>query len=238
MGKKAVIISGMACIILVACLIPPILKHYRIEGLVRDLHSEDEEIWGDAIDGLTEYGDKVVPRLLREISSFPKLNDTEVRKFQLKGQEGKKRIFEIGAIKTFISIGEPSLPHLISNVSKSNNRLNCTVLTGILSVYGRLVFTKDLNSIGIRHRNSKVKHFHTQLITYPTEYFLYQGGFDNNKSPFYKTKIYIKPILESLCKERVLLMTKTNGLNEQQYRIKSKRIIQAACEALERLESQ
>lgn len=132
MGKKTVIINGVVCIILVAILTPHIVEYFRIEGLVKDLHSEDESVQNKAVSGLVEYGVEVIPRIVEEFPRLPEPKRTHptLSYFTL----GNK--FEFGFIKTIIEMGEPGIKQILKSVDDPKSRYALNVLIVIVYFYG------------------------------------------------------------------------------------------------------
>lgn len=143
MGKKAVIISGVVCIILVACLIPPIVKHFRIEGFVKDLHSNDEETQEIAINGLVAYGMEAIPYLLDEFNQQVKLYPDSIFEINNISTQIQGRVFDLGFIETFVQLGEESFQHLVEFKPNDESRFYSTVSAVILSFYGKLEYGED-----------------------------------------------------------------------------------------------
>lgn len=159
MGKKAAIMSGGVCIILLAILIPPLVRHFNIEGLIEDLHSKEIVVQKKAITELSKYGSGITPRLIEEIKKLPELNDPDVWKFNLIPDDENSREFEIAFIELFLEIGEPSIKELITFLPTQNLRLESVIDCIIILYYS------ESSKFFISGKDSLVRHIEFRLPT-------------------------------------------------------------------------
>ncbi len=139
MGKKAVVITGGVCILLFSFLVPSLVKYYRIEALVQQLHSTDQETQSEAIDRLAEYGPEVISRLIEEIEQLPKLGEKDAWWLSVSDRSKTNRLIDLNLIKTFLKIGESSIPQLLRRIPSENYRLESIALCVVVFHYSEMV---------------------------------------------------------------------------------------------------
>ncbi len=253
MGKKAVIICGIICIIIIALFVPPAIKYLKIENLVKDLHSKDLEVQKKSIENLTKYGVEVVPRLLEELKTLPKLGEDDQPWYLNNGWEDYKFFggYEFGLIKTLLSIGEPSIPILIRRLSKEDFRMECLATCTLVVFYTKSanIVLNDAISFGnsyIQHRDQETGCLH--LITVKknkTEISLIGEIKDHDDQGVYfveKEEPSIIPILKNLVKPELrssevgsYYSSRPVGVHKNERILPSKLVVEEAREAIKRL---
>ena len=141
MGKKVVITLGIICIVLSSFLIPPIVKHFAIEALIKDLHSVDRSTQKKAAAELSEYGDSVVPKLIAELKKLPELEEPEVWRMNGHDSGSDNRSFEMGLVKVFLEFGEPTIAELLTLLPAKNLRIESdgpSIAQGRMMAFTRL----------------------------------------------------------------------------------------------------
>ncbi len=214
MGKKIMILCGVVCVILVATSVPSIIQHYRIKEFVKDLKSEDIEIQRKAINALAGYGAEVVPRLILEIEQLPALENREPWNFILLSNFKSNRIFEYNLIRTFLKIGESSIPLLISRLSNKDLRFESFVICVIVFFYSdsaqlleeiekpwvRKTVSDGVGSTGEIPRSS----FCTTIEIYKSKMKIYREGIITDRGRRYELRLIpsIVHLLKNLSKQK------------------------------------